>query len=114
MDRPSAEGLFIAKVVGRSMEPKIPNGSWCLFRAPVAGSRNGRILLAQLHEISDPENGGSYTVKRYRRSTIEAEDGRRAGQIALEPINPEFDPILLQDDESIGPPLAEMIEVLGL
>jgi hypothetical protein len=35
-------GMFVAQVVGRSMEPLIPNGSWCLFRSPVEGSRQGR------------------------------------------------------------------------
>lgn len=27
-------GLFVAKVAGESMNRRIPNGSWCLFRAP--------------------------------------------------------------------------------
>jgi hypothetical protein len=39
------EGMFAAHVVGRSMEPLIPDGSVCIFRAPVTGSRAGRYLL---------------------------------------------------------------------
>src|SRR5688572_27593621 len=38
--------LFIAKVVGESMNKIIPNGAWCLFRANPAGSRRSRIVLA--------------------------------------------------------------------
>jgi type I restriction enzyme R subunit len=34
-------GMFVAQVVGRSMLPTIPDGAWCLFRAPVEGTRQG-------------------------------------------------------------------------
>jgi hypothetical protein len=45
-----SEGMFIAQVVGRSMEDLIPDGSDCIFRAPVTGSRNGRYLLIEKFE----------------------------------------------------------------
>jgi uncharacterized protein len=59
-------GLFIAQVVGESMNKVIPDGSWCLFRANPVGSRNGKIVLVESRGISDAEHGGSYTLKRYR------------------------------------------------
>ena len=31
-------GMFVAQVVGKSMEPAIPDGAYCLFAAPVEGS----------------------------------------------------------------------------
>lgn len=40
-------GMFTAKVVGESMEPLIPDGSYCLFSAPMTGSRQGKIILVQ-------------------------------------------------------------------
>jgi hypothetical protein len=40
-------GMFVARVTGMSMEPLIPDGSWCLFRPCPAGSREGRIVLVQ-------------------------------------------------------------------
>lgn len=43
-----SEGMFVAYVVGRSMEPRIPDGSACIFRAPVTGSRNGRLLNREI------------------------------------------------------------------
>jgi hypothetical protein len=46
-DRPLRSGMFVAQVVGQSMEPAIPDGSYCLFSAPVAGSRQGRTVLVQ-------------------------------------------------------------------
>ena len=33
-------GLFVTRVVGESMNRRIPNGSWCLFRSNPAGSRH--------------------------------------------------------------------------
>ena len=63
-----AEGLFVARVTGESMNRRIPNGAYCVFRAPVEGPRSGRVLLVQHRDIADPEHGGSYTVKIYERS----------------------------------------------
>ena len=68
-------GLFVAQVIGESMNRRIPNGSWCLFRAHPQGTRNGKIVVAQHRSISDPETGGSYTVKRYRSEKMVDEDG---------------------------------------
>jgi hypothetical protein len=39
--------MFVARVTGTSMEPLIPDGSWCLFCPCPAGSREGRIVLVQ-------------------------------------------------------------------
>ena len=42
-----ARGLFVARVEGESMNLRIPNGSYCIFRTPVVGDRTGRVLLVQ-------------------------------------------------------------------
>ena len=68
-------GLFVAQVVGESMNKRIPNGAWCLFRANPQGTRNGKIVVVQHRSISDPETGGSYTVKRYRSEKVMDADG---------------------------------------
>jgi len=68
-------GLFVAQVVGESMNKRIPNGAWCLFRANPQGTRNGKIVVVQHRSISDPETGGSYTIKRYRSEKVVDEDG---------------------------------------
>ena len=41
------EDMFVARVVGRSMEPEIPDGSLCVFRGNVVGSRQGKKLLVE-------------------------------------------------------------------
>ena len=114
--RPLSEGMFVAQVVGRSMEPRIPDGAWCLFRSPVTGSRQGRIVLVQHQTIHDPEAGGSYTVKRYESEKnpggTEAE-GWRHKAIRLLSENPDFEPIVLAGiGEGVLSVVAELIEVL--
>lgn len=108
-------GMFVAQVRGRSMEPRIPDGAWCLFASPVEGSRDGRILLVEHRSIDDPDNGGRYTVKRYRSSKRAVEGALwEHEEIVLEPLNPEYEPIVLRDvEEEEFRVIAELVEVLG-
>ena len=107
-------GTFVAQVVGKSMEPAIPDGSWCLFRSPVEGTRQGKTLLVQLRDALDPETGQHYTVKRYRSRKATNGDAWRHDEIVLGPLNPEFEPIVLTDaDEGALRVIAEWLEVLG-
>lgn len=107
------EGYFAAHVRGRSMEPLIPDGALCLFRAPVEGSRDGKVVLVQLAGAEDPEGGGRYTVKRYRSEKVEVEGGGwRHERIWLEPVNPAFEPIEIRPDEEGVIVIAEFVRVL--
>lgn len=65
--------MFVIQVVGKSMEPAIPEGSYCLFRTPVEGTRQGKTVLVQLRDATDPETDQRYTVKRYRSRMAPAE-----------------------------------------
>ncbi len=83
-------GLFVAHVVGRSMEPRIPDGSLNLFRANPVGSRQGKIVLIQRFGVLDETS--RYTVKRYTSTKVKADEGEwKHGNIRLEPLNPEFE-----------------------
>ncbi len=107
-------GMFAAQVVGRSMEPAIPDGSWCLFRAPVEGSRQGKTVLVELRDQIDPETSQRYTVKRYESERTVEGDSWRHAKITLKPVNPDFEPIVLTGtDEGDLQVIAEFLEVLG-
>ena len=99
------------------MNRRIPNGSYCVFRAPVEGSRTGRVLLVQHHGIEDPETGGSYTVKVYeRQGEVLNDDAGRRTNILLRPDSddPRFGPIVLTpSDEDEVQVVAELFFVLG-
>lgn len=96
-------GLFVAQVVGESMNKRIPNGAWCLFRANPQGTRNGKIVVVQHRSISDPETGGSYTVKRYRSEKVVDADGSwRHERVELVPETNRFgfEPMVIEADDS--------------
>ena len=107
-------GMFVAQVIGKSMEPVIRDGSWCLFRSPVEGTRQGKIILVQLRDATDPETGQRYTVKRYRSRKVEEDGLWRHVSITLEPVNPDFEPITLTGtDKGELQVIAELIKVLA-
>jgi len=86
-----SKDLFVGHVVGRSMEPRIPDGSLNLFRFHPQGSRQGKIVLVKRRGVLDETD--RYTIKRYtsqKRQT--GEDQWEHERITLEPLNPEFEP----------------------
>ena len=93
-------GMFVARVTGTSMEPLIPDGSWCVFRPCPAGSREGRIVLVQLGTDGAGENGGRFTVKKYHSEKTVTADGWRHDRIQLLPVNPAFEPIEIEAEEA--------------
>jgi SOS-response transcriptional repressor LexA len=107
-------GMFVAQIIGKSMEPRIPDGSYCLFSSPVEGSRQGKIVLVQLRSQTDPENGARYTIKRYESEKSHGEDGTwRHIKITLKPLNTSFSPIVLaEEDEDSLAVIAEFLQVL--
>ena len=112
--RSLSSGMFVAQIVGRSMEPKIPDGAYCLFRSPVSGSRQGKIVLARLRDDVDPESGERFTVKRYESEKIVDEESWAHTRIVLRPINRDFEPIVLTGNSDAAIDIvAEVIEVLG-
>ena len=106
-------GMFVAQIVGKSMEPAVPDGAYGLFRAPVEGTRQGKTVLVQLREATDPETGARYTVKRYESEKVQDDDSWRHAKITLKPNNPEFEPIVLSgNDGGEVTVVAELVEVI--
>jgi len=109
------EGLFVAQVTGASMNRRIPDGAWCLFRANPRGTRQGKVVVAQHRSISDPELGGSYTVKVYSsEKMVDADGGWRHVVVRLSPDSddPRFEPFEIRP-ESEGEVLI-VAEFLGV
>jgi SOS-response transcriptional repressor LexA len=108
-------GMFVLQVLGKSMEPAVPDGSYCLFSAPVTGSRQGRTVIVQLLDKADPETGERYTIKRYESEKAASEDGGwRHIKITLKPNNRDFQPIELTcEDEGSVEVIAELLDILG-
>lgn len=82
-----------------------------------AGTRQGKIVLAQRRGIQDSETGGHFTVKVYKSRKEQAPDGSwRHGSIVLRPDTTAagYEPIVLAPEAA--PDLriiAELVAVLG-
>lgn len=103
------EGMFVARIQGHSMEPKIPDGSLCVFRRNVVGSRNGRFVLVRNSELADDNQ---YTVKRYHSEKAAGEGGFLQTRIRLESLNPAYPSWDLAQDEEKYQVIAEFVRVL--
>lgn len=109
-------GMFVAQVVGESMNRRIPNGSWCLFRADPHGTREGKVVVVQHHSIADPEMGGTYTIKVYSSEKAPSDAGGWTHtKIMLKPDSdsPAFEPIVIEASaEGEVTVVAELLMVL--
>jgi SOS-response transcriptional repressor LexA len=102
--------MFTARILGHSMEPLIPDGSVCVFRAGLAGSNQGKLVMVQALGRGSNDR---YTVKRYRSE--KAHDGEQwsHSRIRLEPLNPEFEAWDLDPrEEGNLRVIAEFVQVL--
>ena len=83
-------GYFVCKVVGESMNKRIPNGAYCLFRQDGGGSREGKIVLVQSTAIQDADFGSGYTIKEYHSKKIITDEGWQHSTINLEPLSDDL------------------------
>jgi phage repressor protein C with HTH and peptisase S24 domain len=106
------DNMFVARVVGRSMEPRIADRNLCVFRAGVVGSRQGKLVLVERAGATDI--GSRYTVKKYTSTKAPAGKGEdaswRHAKVRLEPLNPEFEGFDLEQDKCRL--IAEFVQVL--
>src|SRR5882757_10046982 len=103
------EGMFVARIQGHSMEPRIPDDSLCVFNRNVVGSRNGRLVLVRNSELADDNQ---YTVKRYRSEKQITEDGFPQTRIRLESLNPDYPSWDLDEEDGKYQVVAEFVRVL--
>lgn len=85
-------GRFVAQVLGRSMAPTVPSGALALFRSPVVGPLEGRVVVAEWRDHSDPETGGAYVLKRVGSVELRPRGGL---QLQLRSDNPDFAALLV-------------------
>lgn len=97
------EGYFVCQVLGESMNKRIQNGSYCLFRRDDGGSRNGKIVLIESTSIQDSDFGSGYTVKEYQSTKKIVGDGWYHDSIILKPMSSDdsYENIVLTGDEMI-------------
>ena len=92
--------MFVVQAVGRSMEPRIHDGDYCVFRANAGGSRQGKIVLVQHRNYYDDDFGGAYSIKEYASTKSYDENGNwQHEKIELIPLNKDYKTILITPDD---------------
>lgn len=97
---PDPKRHFAICAKGDSMLPDIHDGDICIFEWYTAGTRRGEIVLTRFSEY-DPDYGGQFTIKRYYSEKNITEDGWQHTKVELRPSNPDFDTIILDENEDI-------------
>lgn len=92
---------FVCQVIGESMNKKIENGSWCLFKKYSGGSREGKIVLVEHYNIQDSDFGSGFTIKSYHSEKNISEESWSHKSIVLKPLSfhPKFEDIILDESE---------------
>jgi transcriptional regulator with XRE-family HTH domain len=93
--RRAGSGGFVTQIAGASMAPRVPAGAWCLLRAPVEGPLEGRTLLFELRDATDPDEAGAYSLKKF--AGIAASPGAQPA-VRLESLQPDRAPLLVALD----------------
>ena len=93
--------MFVVQASGHSMEPRINDGDFCVFRANPDVSRQGKIVLVQHHNYYDSDYAGAYSIKEYRSSKSYDQFGNwQHEKIELLPLNKDYNPIVIDELES--------------
>jgi len=105
----NAKDYFVCQVIGESMNKKIENGSWCLFKKNPGGTIEGKIVLVEHFNIQDSDFGAGYTLKSYHSEKIKTDEGWEHKSITLKPLSYDsaYESIELEDNE------IEELKVIG-
>lgn len=95
---------FACKVIGESMNKRIPNGSICVFKKYTGGSRNGKIVLIENRDLHDQDFNSAFTVKTYLSQKTHTEDGWQHTEILLKPnsYDDNFKDLIITEENAEG------------
>jgi phage repressor protein C with HTH and peptisase S24 domain len=92
--------MFVVQAVGHSMEPRINDGDYCVFRVNPGGSRQGKIMLVQHRNFYDDDYAGAYSIKEYSSVKSYDEFGNwQHERVELKPFNKDFDSIIITPED---------------
>lgn len=106
---PNPEGLFLLRIAGGSMAPRVRDGDWVLLRQPVSPPLLGKIVLVQLPDPADD------TVARWFLKRIAALEAPESGGMCvhLASTAQNVPPIVLRvADDSELQFIGELVEVV--
>jgi len=100
----SSKDYFACKIIGESMNRVIPNGSICLFKPDIGGSRNGKIVLVEYRDQQDPDFNSSFTIKTYSSEKSLSEETWGHESIVLRPnsYDSSYKNIVITEENAAG------------
>lgn len=110
-----SEDYFACRVIGNSMNRRIPDNSICIFKKYFGGSRDGKIVLVENRNIYDQDFNSAFTVKTYSSRKSNSEEGWQHQEILLKPhsFDTKYKDIVLDEKNSEGMNIVgEFIDVL--
>lgn len=114
-EKRSGLNYFACRIIGESMNRVIPNGSICLFKPDVGGSRNGKIVLVEYRDIQDPDFKSAFTIKTYASEKSVLVDSWSHETITLRPNSYDSsyqNIIITKDNETEMRVVGEFVEIL--
>ena len=104
LEKYNSNDYFACKVIGESMNRRIPNESICIFKKYIGGSRNGKIVLVENRDIHDLDFNSAFTVKTYSSKKTITEEGWQHTEIILKPnsFDEKFKDIIINEENSEG------------
>jgi transcriptional regulator with XRE-family HTH domain len=109
--RKAREGLFLARAVGHSMEPLVPDGAWCLFRQPPTPPLLGKVVLLRT-DLTGQGEAATFQIKRI--GALELAEGGDGVRVRLDSLNPGVPPIELRaTGEAELQAIGEFVEVVA-
>jgi hypothetical protein len=98
---PFPNDRFLVRAEGDSMEPKIPDGSICLFRKDPGGSRNGKIVLCRIEGFAG--DAPLALIKLYHSERESSADTLgEAKKVILSSLNASHPPIEIKSGEDFS------------
>lgn len=95
---PDPKRFFVVRAKGKSMEPRIKDGSFCVFEKYNGGSREGEIVLTEI-KGTDSDYDCGFTIKKYHSEKIKTDEGWEHSTIILQSLNPDCPNIELEEGE---------------
>jgi hypothetical protein len=75
--------MFVSKVIGESLDPRVPSGAWGLFRLAAGKPRDGSVIITHLRDLQNPGGRNRFRVQIYGSQRV-ADEETGKGEVVAE------------------------------
>ena len=98
--RKLTQNMFVVQAKGRSMEPKIRDGEYCVFEWRAGTCDSSDIVLAEHSDVQDDECEGAFSIKKFvgEKTQREGSETSEWQTATLLPMNSSYQKIPLRNE----------------